>query len=66
MPVVRFRLSDLKSTKASGASIAALVAGALGLAALTMSSVSFAQNIRGSATGPTTAKGSIIQINSFT
>ncbi|MGY4296379.1 hypothetical protein ACVWXN_004474 [Bradyrhizobium sp. i1.4.4] len=57
MPVVRFRLSDLKSTKASGASIAALVAGALGLAALTMSSVSFAQNIRGSATGPTTAKG---------
>ena len=57
MPVERFRPRDLKSTKASGASIAALVAGALGLAALAMPNVVSAQNIRGSATGPTTAKG---------
>ena len=51
-----FRLSDLKSTKASGASIAALVAGALG----------FAQNIRGSMQAPRPPKATIIQINSFT
>jgi arylsulfatase A-like enzyme len=57
MPVVRFRPSNLKSTKASGASIAALMAGALGLAALAMPNVGSAQNIRGSATGPTTAPG---------
>jgi arylsulfatase A-like enzyme len=57
MSVVEFRSSSLKSTKACGASIAALVAGALGLAALAMPNVGSAQNIRGSATGPTTAPG---------
>jgi len=58
MSVAQLRPNHAKSTKASRGSIATLaVATALMLAAVTMSSVSFAQNIRSSTTGPTTAPG---------
>jgi hypothetical protein len=52
MSVVEFRPSNLKSSKVSRGLIPTLATSALVLAVLTMSRVSFAQNIRGSATGP--------------
>src|SRR6516162_721607 len=49
---------SIKAKLSGGSSAAALIAGALLVAAAcTLSAVAFAQNIRGTATGPTTAPG---------